>query len=248
MSKISIITPAYNADRYIAETIKSVQKQTFNDWEMLIVDDCSIDDTYKVACGFAEKDSRIRIIQHKRNSGVASARNTALDAAKGDYIAFLDSDDMWMPEKLKKQMSFMEDNKYALTYTKYQIYHTSSNEPGKIISVPRCMTYKAIFGNTAIACLTVMVNRKMVGTFHMPPLNHTEDQCTWQEILGRGYVAYGLDENLALYRLSDSSLTSNKKSAIRRQWNTYRNYHNFSFLKSSYYFICYAYNAFLKYL
>lgn len=248
MCKISIITPAYNAEQYIAETIKSVQNQTFSDWEMIIVDDCSTDDTYKLSYSFSEKDNRIKIIQHEKNCGVAAARNTALDAAKGDYIAFLDSDDMWMPEKLEKQLAFMENNRYALTYTKYQIYHTSSNKLGKIITVPKRMTYKSIFGNTAIACLTVMVNRKMVGAFHMPPLNHTEDQCTWQEILSRGYIAYGLDENLALYRISDKSLTGNKIISIKRQWSTYRNYHKFSVLRSCYYFICYAFSALFKHL
>ncbi len=243
---ISIITPAYNAEEFIAETILSVQKQTFGDFEMIIVDDCSTDNTYEIVKEAAAADSRIKVIRHRKNSGVAAARNTALDAAKGDYIAFLDSDDLWLPEKLEKQYAFMEKNNYALTYTKYRLFH-SSDELGKEISVPLKMTYKDIFKNTAIACLTVMVNRKMVGDFHMPLLNHTEDQCTWQEILKRGYVAYALNETLSLYRISNYSLTSNKRKVIKRQWNTYRNYYKLPMYKSSYYFLCYALNALKKY-
>lgn len=246
MAKISVITPAYNAEKYISQTIESVIGQTFTDWEMIIVDDASKDNTYNIACEFAELDKRIRVIKQPINLGVAAARNIALDIATGEYIAFLDSDDLWMPDKLKKQYNFMENNKLALTYTMYQKFSDSDKQGGKVIKVPKEMTYKKIFGNTSIACLTVMVNRKMVGKFHMPPLIHTEDQCTWQEILSRGYKAYALNENLALYRESVGSLTNNKKSAALKQWNTYRKYHRFSVFKSFYYFCCYAINAIIK--
>lgn len=246
MSKVSIITPAYNASKYLPETVASVRTQTFTDWEMIIVDDCSKDDTYNTACLLAEEEKRIKVIPHKKNSGVAVARNTALDAAMGDYIAFLDSDDLWMPDKLEKQLSFMEQNEYVLTYTMYQKFQTDTGQRGKIIKAPKKMTAKAILRNTAIGCLTVMVNRKKVGTFHMPPIKHTEDNCTWQEILSRGYVAYGLNENLALYREGNVSLTSSKKKAAKQQWETYREYYKFSFIKSAYYFTCYAFNAVIK--
>lgn len=246
MIKISIITPAYNAGRFLPEAVQSVEQQTFTDWEMIIVDDCSKDDTYKVACGFAKNDNRIKVIQHKINSGVAAARNTALDAATGDYIAFLDSDDKWMPEKLEMQLSFMERYNYALTYTSYQLFNSNTGQLERIILAPKKMTARAIYGNTAIGCLTVIVNRKMVGTFHMPLLNHTEDNCTWQEILNRGYVAYGMDEVLSLYREGNTSLTNSKKKAAMQQWQTYREYYKFSVLESVCYFICYAINAIKK--
>lgn len=248
MSKISVITPAYNAADYIAETIQSVQAQTFTDWEMVIVDDCSADATYQVACSYAEADSRIRVIRHAKNSGVAAARNTALDAATGDYVAFLDSDDLWMADKLEKQYRYMEENGYVLTYTPYRPFTADQPEGKKVVKVPDVMTYQRIFGNTAIACLTVMVNRQKAGPFHMPPLTHTEDQCTWQEILSRGYKAYALQDPLALYRESSDSLTGNKKKALKKQWSTYRNYHKFSVLKSGFYFVCYAINAIKKHL
>jgi teichuronic acid biosynthesis glycosyltransferase TuaG len=213
---------------------------------MIIVDDCSKDNTYEVASEIAKTDNRIKVIRLKTNLGVAAVRNTALDIAKGDYVAFLDSDDQWVPEKLENQLAFMEANHYALTYTDYQMFTSDNESPGKVIHVPSQMTYTDIFKNTSIACLTVMVNRQLVGVFHMPLLNHTEDQCTWQEILKRGYVAYGLNENLAMYRVSNKSLTGNKSKAIKRQWHTYRKYYKLSLLKSSYYFICYVINALKK--
>jgi len=246
MSKVSVITPAYNASHYLEETVASVQGQTFSDWEMIIVDDCSTDNTYELACSLAEKDKRIIVIKHEKNSGVAAARNTALDAASGDFIAFLDSDDLWMPDKLEKQLVFMEDNGYVLTYTMYQRFQTDTGQRGKIIKAPKKMTANAIYGNTSIGCLTVIINRKKVGAFRMPLIKHTEDNCTWQEILNRGYVAYGLNENLALYREGNSSMTNNKKKAAGQQWNTYREYYKFSIFKSAFYFGCYAFNAVKK--
>ncbi len=246
MPKISIITPAYNAALLLPDTILSVKQQTFTDWEMIIVDDCSSDSTYEVALNFAANDDRIKVLLHEKNLGVSMARNTAIDAARGDFIAFLDSDDKWMPEKLEKQLAFMENNGYVLTYTMYQVFDSETGELGKIIKVPRKMTHNAIYGNTIIACLTVMVNRKVVGDFYMPTIPHTEDQCTWQDILSRGYDANGLQENLALYREGNSSLTGNKLKAAQKQWKTYREFHKFSFVKSGYYFACYAFNAVIR--
>jgi len=244
---ISIITPAYNAEKYISQTIESVLNQTYTEWEMVIVDDCSVDNTYNIILEYAKRDNRIKPVKHEVNKGVAEARNTALRESSGDFVAFLDSDDLWVPEKLRIQLDFMEKNNYVLTYTMYQNFF-DNGEKGKIISVPEKMTYKDIFKNTAIACLTVMVNRKVSGEFFMPPLKHTEDQCAWQDILKRGYIAYGLNENLALYRVNSNSLTGNKKKVIKRQWSTYRDYYKFSFLKSAYYFICYAFNAIKKHI
>ncbi len=245
MCKVSIITPAYNAEKFLPQTIESVLNQTFCDYEMIIVDDCSVDNTFAVASEYAQKDGRIRVIRHEKNGGVAAARNTALAAARGDFIAFLDADDLWVSDKLEKQYRFMQENGYVLTYTQYRMILEDDN-PGRVIKVPRKMTYKKIYGNTSIACLTVMVDRKTAGDFRMPPLKHTEDQCTWQEILKRGYVAYALEEPLALYRANNNSLTSNKVGAAKKQWQTYRKYHKMSVVKSAYYFGCYATNAVLK--
>lgn len=246
MCRVSVITPAYNASKYIGDTVASVRAQSFVDWEMIIVDDCSIDDTYQLVAALASEDARIKVIKHQSRRGVAAARNTALDLAVGEYMAFLDCDDLWLPDKLQKQIEFMVTNGYVLTYTMYQKFASETGKRGKIIKVPNKMTANDILGNTAIGCLTVMVNRKRVGVFHMPLIKHTEDNCTWQEILSRGYVAYGLKENLALYRVGNVSLSSNKMKAARLQWDTYREYYKFSVFKSSYYFLCYAFHAVKK--
>ena len=247
MPKVSIITPAYNAASFLEETVKCVQEQTFSDWEMIIVDDCSKDNTYALARRLSEEDNRIKILQNDKNSGVAATRNKALDAAIGEYIAFLDSDDLWLPQKLEKQVDFMDTGQYVLTYTNYQKFNSETGERGqKVIRAPATMTAKRIYGDTSIGCLTVMVNRNKSGSFYMPPLGHTEDNITWQSILARGFTAYRLDEVLSLYREGNSSLTSGKKKAAKQQWQTYRDYYKFSIPKSAFYFSQYAFHALKK--
>ena len=247
MSYVSVITPAYNAERFLLETVKSVQSQTFVDWEMIIVDDCSEDGTYALAKSLAEEDSRIRVLRNNINLGVALTRNTAIDVATGKYIAFLDADDLWLPEKLEEQISFMDIGHYVLTYTNYQKFDTvTGKRQRKVIRAPATMTARKIYCDTSIGCLTVMVNKSLSGVFHMPNISHTEDNITWQEILARGYTAYRLDEVLSLYREGNASLTSSKKNAARKQWNTYRNYYNFSIAKSLFFFVQYALHAVKK--
>ncbi len=247
MSVVSIITPAYNAAPYLAETIRSVQNQTFFDWEMIIVDDCSKDNTLSIARSLSETDDRIKVYQNSKNSGVAATRNFALEKANGKYIAFLDSDDLWLPEKLEKQIDFMDSNQYVLTYTNYQKFDTNTGQRyKKIIRAPKVMTAKKIFGNTSIGCLTVMVNREMSGQFQMPLLNHMEDNITWQKILSKGYKGYRLDIVLSLYREGNQSLTSGKKKAAKQQWDIYRNYYGFSVPRSAFYFSKYAFHAVKK--
>lgn len=247
MSRVSVITPAFNAELYLEQTVKSVQAQTYTDWEMIIVDDCSADDTYALAKKFEIDDLRIKVLQNERNYGVAATRNKALDAATGEYIAFLDSDDLWLPHKLDKQVQFMDTGKYVLTYTNYKKFDSSTGDLiQKVIRAPATMTAKKIYGDTSIGCLTVMINRDRSGPFHMPPLDHTEDNITWQEILARGHTAYRLDEVLSLYREGNQSLTNAKKSAAKQQWNTYRKYYNFSIPKSTFYFAQYAFHAVKK--
>ncbi len=247
MSRVSIITPAYNAEAFLEETVKSVQNQTFFDWEMIIVDDCSTDATFFLAKSLAEKDRRIKVFQNIKNSGVAMTRNKALDIATGEYIAFLDSDDLWLPQKLEKQVKYMDIGQYVLTYTNYQKFNSVTGERDrKVIRAPATMTAKRIYGDTSIGCLTVMINRNKSGLFYMPLLGHTEDNITWQEILARGYTGYRLDECLALYREGNVSLTSGKQRAAKQQWQTYREYYKFSISKSAFYFSQYAFHAIKK--
>ncbi len=244
--KVSIITPAYNSSKFIGETIKSVINQSYSNWEMIIVDDCSNDDTYQIVNGYIQDDSRIKYFKNQKNIGVAATRNVALSHATGEYIAFLDSDDLWKPEKLTAQLKFMEENHYAITYTNYQMFDSITGKLGKVIFAPKFMRHNDIYKNTSIGCLTVMVNRDMVGYFEMPLLSHAEDQCTWQEIINRGFIAYGLNENLSLYRTSADSMTANKFNAAKKQWHMYRAHCKFSIFKSTFYLSCYALNALIK--
>lgn len=246
---VSIITPAYNAEAYIAETIESICNQSYTDWELIIVDDCSKDNTLSVVEEYAKRDKRIQLIKTPQNGGVAKARNIGLEHAKGDYISFLDSDDLWAPDKLEKQLKFMMAHNYVLTYTDYQKFNTVTGQRGKVIKCPKKMKASDILKNTAIGCLTVMVDKKQAGEFRMPLLKHTEDNCTWYNILKQtNSTAYNLGEVLSYYREGNASLTNNKGKSARQQWDTYRQYFKFSPIKSAYYYCWYAINAILRHL
>ena len=244
---ISIITPAFNAEKYISQTIESVQNQTFKDWELIIVDDCSKDHTSVLVKAFEKKDPRIRLIKALQNGGVAKARNLGLEQAKGDFIAFVDSDDLWKPDKLEKQLSFMQEKGCVLSYTDFRKFNTKDGRLGKVIKCPAKMSANDILKNTAIGCLTVMVDKRKAGEFRMPPLCHTEDNCTWYHILKKtNSVAYNQGEVLSLYREGNASLTKNKGKSAKQQWETYRRYFGFSTIKSAYYYTWYAINAVIR--
>ena len=244
---ITVITPSYNAEDFICETIKSVQAQTYQNWELIIVDDCSTDYTSVLAKDYAAKDPRIKVIKAPVNGGVAKARNIGLEHATGEYIAFLDSDDLWKPDKLEKQLTFMKEKGCVLSYTDFQKFNSVDGSVGKVMHCPKKMRANDILKNTAIGCLTVMVDKKQAGEFRMPPLNHTEDNCTWYHILkDTNKTAYNLGEVLSFYRDGNASMTKNKGKSAKLQWETYRCYFKFSRIKSVYYFMWYAINAILR--
>lgn len=245
-SLVSIITPAYNAEKYIAETIESVLNQTYQNWEMLIVNDCSKDNTERIVQDYIKKDKRIKIINLKQNSGAAVARNEAIKNAKGRYVAFLDSDDIWKKEKLQKQIEFMKRNDYAFTFTEYQYLKKNPEEEERIIKIPNSLCYEESLKNTIIGCLTVVIDRKQTGNFYMPLVRAGQDHLTWWLIMKRGFKAYGLKENLAEYRRTENSISRNRLTAIKRHWALYRNYEGLSLMKSMYCFIFYAINAIKK--
>ena len=246
--KVSIITPAYNAEKYIEETIQSVKAQSHSNWEMIVIDDGSTDNTASIVAHFAKEDGRIILIKNGQNKGVALSRNEGLKIANGKYAAFLDSDDLWDEDKIKKQLDFMETNHCVITFTSYQKFSAKTREYGKVIKAPKSVSAEELLGNTIIGCLTVMVNREEAGEFYMPNLKHMEDQATWYSIMQRGYEAYGLPDVLAYYREEDKSLLSNKAKAAKLQWNVYRSYFRFSVGKSVGYFAKYAKNAVKKYI
>lgn len=235
---VSIITPMYNSERYVEFTIKSVQDQTYNNWEMIIIDDCSKDSSVKIVEKFISEDNRIKIIKLTKNSGVANARNEGIINAKGDFIAFLDSDDLWHPNKLKVQINFMKKYNYIFTYTAHGYIDENNNIIRGSFKVPKTINYRTLLKGNAIHCLTVIIDRRVVNSLTMPNIKH-EDFATWLYLLKNYNIANGINENLAIYRKSLNSLTSNKIKSAIWTWNIYRNYEKLSLLKSLYYFINY---------
>ena len=204
---VSIITPTFNSERFIAETILSVQAQTYQDWEMLIVDDCSTDKTLEIISSFQENDSRIKIFKNETNRGSAYSRNIALQNAKGKWIAFLDSDDIWHPEKLERQIEFMLKNNYNFSYTNYCEINERSEETGLLITGPKVINKNKMLAYCWPGCLTVMYDAEFVGLIQTEDLKINEEYALWIKI-SKMTDCHLLDENLAKYRRHSNSLSN----------------------------------------
>ncbi len=274
---VSIIVPVYQAAPYIAETIQMVRRQTCSEWELLLVDDCSKDESLKeiekALDGFAHSDETVRygndcgkrdsyrnvgrverytcgegqsvvLICKNKNEGAARARNTGLAAAKGRYIAFLDADDIWFPDKLEKELAFMKDRQAGFVFTAYEFGDETGKPTGKIVRVPEKLSYKKALSRTVIFTTTVLFDRKKIPErlMEMPDVA-SEDTATWWQILREGYTAYGLNEVLAVYRRPAKSLSSNKFIAVKRIWNLYRRQERLSVFSSMFHFVFWAYRA-----
>ncbi|APZ49225.1 glycosyl transferase [Jeotgalibaca sp. PTS2502] len=243
---VSIVTPVFNAEKYIADTIQSVLNQTYENIELLLVDDCSRDLSREIIESLAINDSRIRYIRLQENSGAAVARNTGIKNAKGRYIAFIDSDDMWKADKLKKQLTFMQENDYPFTYTSYETITEEGHLKKGTVNVPEKISYTGLLKNTAIACSTVLIDREIIGDFRMPLVRKGQDTATWLLLLRNIPYAYGLNEVLTSYRKVPGSISSNKVDALKRTWNTYYRLEKLPFPKAAYYFSWYVWNALRK--
>jgi len=244
---VSIVTPVYNAERFIAETIESVLAQTYGNWELLLVDDCSTDGSRAIIESYVEGDSRIKYISLAGNSGAAVARNTGINASSGRFIAFIDSDDQWNAQKLETQLKFMNEKKAPFTFTAYEMLNEQGELLGKIVNVPDSINYNQLLKNTIIGCSTVMIDRNAIGDFQMPLVRKGQDTATWLMILRiNGIVANGINEILTSYRIVEGSISSNKVDALKRTWNTYYNIEKLGLVKSSYVFVCYVFNALKK--
>jgi glycosyltransferase involved in cell wall biosynthesis len=243
--KVSIITPSHNCSAFISETIQSVLNQSFSDWEMIIVDDCSTDNSVEVIQSFVELDSRIKLIQLSENSGAAVARNRAIEAAQGRYIAFLDSDDLWLPYKLEKQLAFMQSNDYPFSYAAYD----KIDENGQVfghIGVPEKVCYSDLLKMCSIGCLTAMYDTAYFGKVYMPLIRKRQDLGLWLRLLKRTDYAYGLNETLAQYRVRTDSISANKANAAKFTWRLYRDVEGLNLFKASYYFSHYAVRGLLR--
>ena len=243
---VSIITPSYNSSRFITYTIESVISQTYTDWEMIIVDDCSKDNSVDVIKQYLKKDTRIKLVILEKNIGAAEARNVALRQAKGRYIAFLDSDDLWMPSKLEIQLEFMKKQKCAFSFSSYELISETGDNLQHIIRVPDTISYKQYLRNTIIGCLTVIIDKEETGNFEMPNIKSSHDMALWLLILKKGFKAYGINIVLAQYRLVTTSNTAQKSKAAKDVWRVYRNIEKLSLLYSAFNFVMYAVNATIK--
>lgn len=233
---VSIVVPVYNAENYILKTLNSVLEQTYTEWEMIVVDDGSADESMKRVKELS--DARIRLVSNDGTKGVAGARNKGISLAKGRYLAFLDADDIWKPEKLAKTVRWMQENDAAFGFTAYEFGDANAKGTGKVVSVPSELDYEHALSRTVIFTSTVMFDLEKVTKedIFMPQVK-SEDTATWWRILRSGIKAYGLNENLVVYRRAGNSLSSNKIEAMRRIWNLYRNEEKLSVGKSM---ICFA--------
>lgn len=213
--KVSIIMPNYNCEKFLGETITSVLNQTYQNWELLVVDDCSSDNSVEVISSFCNNDERIKLFVNEKNSGAAASRNWAMREATGKWIAFLDSDDLWLPEKLEKQLAFMVNNGYRFSYTSYE--HVDENGEKLHIKVtgPKVLSKRKMFRYCYPGCLTVMYDCSDIGIVQIPDeiANGENDYAIWLKVV-KYYKCYYLSDILSLYRVRNSSL-SHKSSKLR---------------------------------
>lgn len=243
---VSIIVPVYNVERFIRETMDCVVAQTYQQWELLLVEDGSGDRTVSIIEDYIREsgEKRIRLIRQPGNFGAARARNRGLKEAKGRYIAYLDADDLWVPEKLERELAFMKDRDAAFAFTGYEFVNEDGRSTGKVVRVPETLNYRQALKNTTIFTTTVMFDTDKIDRNLLEmPIIKSEDTALWWKILRNGYTACGLDENLVKYRRAGRTLSSNKLEAMRRIWNLYRRAEGMGVLNSAWHFCFWAVRA-----
>lgn len=233
---VSIITPSFNSADFIVDTIEAILKQTYPYWELLITDDCSTDNSVEIIEEYARKDSRIKLQKLDKNSGAGVCRNKSIEAAKGRYIAFCDSDDVWMPQKLEKQLAFMEKKGCALSYSSYILMDEDRNEKGIMVCMRR-IDFASMKRDDGIGCLTAMYDTEKVGKMYMSSIRKRQDWGLWLQILEKCKVAYGIKEPLAYYRIRSGSISNNKFALVKHNINVYRTILKFSALKAYLFFL-----------
>lgn len=247
-TKVSIVVPVYNAAAYLEKTVEMVRKQTFTDWELILVDDHSSDDSWNYMEKVAQEDERIHILMQAGGvKGAANARNLGTRQAAGRYLAFLDADDVWAPDKLEKQLAFLKKEDAAFVFTAYEFGDEEARGTGKFVNVPDTLTYRQALSRTIIFTSTVLFDLEKIEKklLYMPDIA-SEDTATWWQILRAGFVARGLNESLVVYRRPKKSLSSNKLLALKRIWNLYRRQEKLSVPASAWYFCFWALRATLR--
>lgn len=252
---VSIIVPVYNAASYIEQTIIMVLKQSYSNWELLLVDDCSTDNSVQImeqvisreTAKMPELSGKLYLLKAERNQGAACARNLGIAHAEGRYVAFLDADDLWFPDKLQKEIAFLKEKDAAFVCCAYEFGDEQANGTGKVVHVPPVLTYEKALSRTVIFTTTVLLDIQKTGKelIQMPDVK-SEDTATWWKIMKHGFPAYGLDEVLAIYRRPPRSLSSNKFKAVKRIWHLYRKQEKLSIPYSMYHLFFWAMRATLR--
>ncbi len=245
--KVSIVTPVFNAENYIIDTINSVLNQNYENWEWLITDDCSTDLSYDICQSYAKKDPRINVNRLESNKGAGPARNLSIQLASGDVIAFLDADDLWDSTFLEKSIQFMSENNAAIVYSSYRrLSEDLTVDLGEFI-VPEKTNYNRMLKTCVISCLTGMYHiERSGGKVYMPDVRKRQDYCLWLELLKKVEIAHGMTDVTATYRVCASSVSRNKFRAASYQWKVYRNIESLPFYKSLYYFLNYSIYGMIK--
>jgi teichuronic acid biosynthesis glycosyltransferase TuaG len=242
---VSIITPSYNSEKFISETIVSIQKQTYHNWELLITDDCSSDSTIEIVNTFIKNDKRIKLFVLNNNSGAGVARNNSIKHSQGRYIAFCDSDDQFLPYKLDKQIAFMQNNDLQFTYSSYKV----CNEQGKIIgnvTCPKEISYKKMLNNNYLGCLTAIYDTEKIGKIYMSSIRKRQDWVLWLNILKLVGPTIGVNIPLAIYRNREESISNNKIGLIKYTFKVYHNEMHYNWVKSLFLVIKYLFFYFKK--
>lgn len=244
---ISVITATYNSELYIKEVYESLLKQTYKNWEWLVTDDCSSDETTQILQELSLVDNRVKIYHNEYNQGAAVSRNVSISRAQGCYIAFVDSDDLWHESKLQIQLNHMLNNKYDFTFTSYELIDANGSKLGKIVedySTPISVNYNDMLKKKAtLGCSTVMIRKDAYKDILMPLLRTGQDYALWLKLLRNGGKAYLIPEVLTLYRILPGSISRNKLKKAARQWQVYREIESLPLLKSCRCFLFYAFRA-----
>lgn len=237
---VTIITPAYNSADFITQTINSVIEQTYTNWELLVIDDKSKDNTCQVVEEFVDKHRNIKLIKLEQNGGVSNARNVGLANATGKYIAFLDSDDIWLKEKLAKQVAYMEEKSLPMTFCAYNRIDEAGEVISRKIEVPHSVSYRQLLSHNVIIFSTSLTLKSVIGDTKFKKAGH-EDWIFWLDIFKKSFSGYGINEPLVLYRIRQGSVSSNKLKVIGFTWKIYRESEKLGLFQSIYHFVNYAF-------
>lgn len=231
-SLVSIITPCFNSEKYVSQAIQSVLNQTHQNWELLLIDDYSSDTTFSIISNFASHDARIKVFKLDKNSGAGVARNFAIKKATGNYIAFLDADDLWETEKLEKQLHFMQTQRIPFTFSFYETIDEAGNLRNETITTPLKITHKQLYYCNWIGNLTGIYSVDFFGKIPISPIKKRQDWMLWLQIVKQIQTAIPVPESLAYYRVREDSISASKWKLIKYNFKVYQNFHQRNFISA----------------